>query len=207
MDLDRAKEVLTNLTAHALLERCDAARVAVDHYGSAAAAAKEMSASVDAIRKWSLLSQLPRGILWLIDTGQIRESHGEQLARLSDEQQQFVLASAIIEGKLKAEECRTAVNTSKDSGKVLNDVLSEMFGITFSDPHPIMLSFEGNDFIRLNEAAWTRGKRPADLCKAIVVQWLLNEEFASRMNVRQLGDELETVGRQLKKMSLLDPWP
>ena len=69
--------------------------------------------------------QLPKGILWKVDEGQIRITHAAQITRLKDEDAQWLLAITIVEKKLHANECEKVVNLILKEGWTIQDALAQ----------------------------------------------------------------------------------
>lgn len=135
------------------------------------------------------ISQLPVGILWKIDEGDIGIEQAYQITRLDRETDQWVLAIAIIETEgLTAKECGKVVNLVLNKGKSIMDSLSIIAGIQFEKIQPLMLSLGTDVWIEICKTAWTQYQRWEDLCYQLVRQGI--------------GVDIQAVASQLERLAL-----
>ncbi len=139
------------------------------------------------------ISQLPIGILWKIDEGDIGIEQAYQITRLKQEEDQWILAIAIIEAKgLTAKECGKVVNLVLKEGKSIMDSLHILVDIHFDKIQPLMLPLGSDVWVAICKIAWTQGQRWEDLCYQLVLQGI-------NVDVQEVASQLETLALDLRQ--------
>ena len=139
------------------------------------------------------ISQLPVGILWKIDEGDIGIEQAYQITRLKQEKDQWVLAIAIIESKeLGAKECSRVVNLVLNEGTSIMDALRILAGIHFDEIQPVLLSLGSDIWIDICKIAWAQGQKWEDLCYQLVLQGI-------EVDVQEIASQLEGLASDLRQ--------
>lgn len=139
------------------------------------------------------ISQLPVGILWKIDEGDIGIEQAYQITRLKQEKDQWVLAIAIIESKeLGAKECSRVVNLVLNEGTSIMDALRILAGIHFDEIQPVLLSLGSDIWIDICKIAWAQGQKWEDLCYQLVLQGI-------EVDIQEIASQLEGLASDLRQ--------
>lgn len=139
------------------------------------------------------ISQLPVGILWKIDEGDIGIEQAYQITRLKQEKDQWVLAIAIIESKeLGAKECSRVVNLVLNEGTSIMDALRVLAGIHFDEIQPVLLSLGSDIWIDICKIAWAQGQKWEDLCYQLVLQGI-------EVDIQEIASQLEGLASDLRQ--------
>ena len=139
------------------------------------------------------ISQLPVGILWKIDEGDIGIEQAYQITRLKQEEDQWVLAIAIIEAKdLTAKECSQVVNLVLNEGKSIMDSLRFLAGIHFDKIQPVLLPLGSDIWINICKIAWEQRQKWEDLCYQLVLQGIA-------VNIQEIASQLEKLALDLRR--------
>ncbi len=114
--------------------------------------------------------QLPKGIQWKVDQEQIGISQANQITRLKDEDDQWLLAVTVAEKELTSNECEKVVNLVLKENWSIRDALSTVTGVRFAEISPPMLLLPvGVDFwFALIRASWGQSKDWQDLCYQLI---------------------------------------
>ena len=95
-----AREYLTAPEGKKLSEVGEAVDILYQKYHSYKAIAQQVgNVSDDFLRSRHRIFQLPTGIQWKVDKGEIGVTHGYEISRLENEDDQWLLALAISEQK------------------------------------------------------------------------------------------------------------
>ena len=193
MDTNTAKELLTAENARKPSEVAEAVDVLYQELGTYQAIAQEVGRSD---KFWGVrhrIFQLPVGIQWKIDGGQIGIEQGYQISRLKDEEDQWLLAVAIIETKdLTAEECKNVVNLVLNESKSIRDAFSVLAGIRFDKIQPIVLPLGFDIRLEICKVAWARSQEWADLCYQLILQGI-------NVDIKEIARHLEKLASDLHK--------
>lgn len=139
------------------------------------------------------ISQLPIGILWKIDDGNIGIEQAYQITRLKQEEDKWILAIAIVEVKgLTAKECGKVVNVVLNEGKSIMDSLSILVDIHFDKIQPLSLPLGSDIWTEICKIAWTQRQRWEDLCYQLVRQGV-------DVNIQEVASQLEGLALDLRQ--------
>ena len=142
------------------------------------------------------IAQLPIGILWKIDEGAIGIEQAYQITRLKREEDQWVLAIAIIEAKdLTAKECSRVVNLVLNEGKSIMDALGVLAGIRFDEIQPVLLPLGSDIWIAICKIAWSQRQKWEDLCYQLVLQGIA-------VNLQEIASQLEELALDLREAGM-----
>ena len=115
--------------------------------------------------------QLPKGIGWKVDQEQIGIKQANEIARLKNEDDQWLLAFAIIEEKLSIEECKAVVNIVLKQNCSIRDALSSPpASVRFDKIQPLLLPIGFDSRLAICRSAWNQCKDWADLCYQLIRQ-------------------------------------
>ena len=196
MDLKIAKQIIVEHPQRKPSEIAEAVDVLYQEFGTYQAITREIGKSD---KYWIMrhrISQLPSGIRWKIDEGNIGIGQGYQIARLKREEDQWLLAIVIIEARcLTTKECRKVVNLVLNEEKSIIDSLRILTDIHFNEIQPLSLPVGSDIWIEICKIAWTRRKKWEDLCYQLVRQGVDVDfqEIASQLE--KLASDLRQAGR------------
>ena len=148
----------------------EAVDVLYQKYHSYKAIAQRLSVSDKFLSSRHHIFQLPKGIQWKIDQGQIGISQGYEISRLENEEDQWLLALAVVEQNLNATECANVVNIVLRQAGAIRDALSISTGVRFDEGKPLMLIIRPDLWIPMSRAAWGQCKNWEDLCYQLIRQ-------------------------------------
>ena len=109
--------------------------------------------------------QLPKGIRWKIDEAQIPMKHGEQISRLKNEDDQWLLAFAIVEEKLELEACSNVVTRVLKHNDSIRDALRASAGVQCDKITSLLLPLSFDVRLAIAPKAWNRSQGS---CKTFV---------------------------------------
>lgn len=193
MDANTAIEHLTALEGKSPSEIGEAVDVLYKEYGSYKAIAPRVGRSDQFWTTRHRLFQLPKGIQWKIDQGQIGIEQGYQISRLKDEEDQWLLAIAIIEAKdLTAKECGNVVNLVLNERKSIRDALSVSAGVRFDKIQPLLLPLGFDIRLAICKVAWEQCQNWEDLCYQLIRQGI-------DVDIKEVAHQLEKLASDLRK--------
>ena len=198
MDLKTAKAIIVDHVQRKPSEIAEAVDVLYREFGTYQAITQEMGKSDKFWIMRHRISQLPGGIRWKIDEGHIGIGQGYQIARLKREEDQWLLAIAIIEARpLTAKECRKVVNLVLNENKSITESLSIAASIHFDEIQPLSLPLGSDVWVEICKIAWTRYQKWEDLCYQLVRQGVDVDfqELASQLE--KLASDLRNSGKDL----------
>lgn len=189
MDIEAARKIVCAHDRKKLSEVAKAVDVLYQAFGTYQSITREMGKSD---KFWIIrhrISRLPAGILWKVDEGHIGIEQAYQITRLKQEEDQWILAIAIIEaGGLTAKECGKVVNLVLKEGKSIMDSLRILVGIRFDKIQPLLLPLGTDVWISICKIAWAQRQRWEDLCYQLVLQGI--------------GVDIQEVASQLERLAL-----
>ena len=190
MDSQTAKDWLNEARDRKPSELGEAVDVLYRELGNYDAIAMQVPFSRDRLSQLRRVFLLPEGIRWQVDQEKIRLGHAQQIARLQEDDQ-WLLAFTIVEGKISVKDCTEVVHAVVTKNRPLRDVLYEMIGIRFDQVKPLLLPFTFEENFKIARAAWRRKLEWADFSlKAI--------EEATRVNLNHIAGELVSLAHQLR---------
>ena len=196
MNIETAKQIIAVHAENEPSEIAEAVDVLYQKFGTYQAITREIGKSDKFWIMRHRISQLPSGIHWKIDKGHITMGQGYQIARLKREEDQWLLAIAIVEAKyLTAKKCRKVVNLVLNENKSITESLSIVASIHFDEIQPLSLPVGSDIWIEICKIAWTRRKKWEDLCYQLVHQGVDVDfqEIASQLE--KLASDLRQAGR------------
>ena len=189
IDIETARKIVCAHDKKKLSEVAKAVDVLYQVFGTYQSITREMGKSD---KFWIIrhrISQLPAGILWKVDEGHIGIEQAYQITRLKQEEDQWILAIAIIEaGGLTGKECRKVVNLVLKGGESIMDSLRILVGIRFDKIQPLLLPLGTDVWISICKIAWAQRQRWEDLCYQLVLQGI--------------GVDIQEVASQLERLAL-----
>ena len=195
MDLKTAKAIIAEQAQKKPSEITEAVDVLYQEFGTYQAITREIGKSD---RFWIMrhrIFQLPGGIRWQIDEGHIGIGQGYQIARLKCEEDQWLLAIAIIEARcLTVKECRKVVNLVINEEKSMINSLRILADIHFDDIQPLSLPLGSDIWIETCKIAWGRRQKWQDLCYQLVRQ-------SVDIDFQEIASQLEKLASDLRSVS------
>ena len=205
MDLKIAKQIIVKHLQRKPSEIAEAVDVLYQEFGTYQAITQEVGKSDKFWIMRHRISQLPSGIRWKIDEGNIGIGQGYQIARLKREEDQWLLAIAIIETRcLSAKECGKVVNLVLSEDKSIVDSLRILADVHFDKIQPLSLHLGYDIWIEICKIAWTRHQKWEDLCYQLVRQGVDVDfqEIASQLE--KLASDLRNAGKDLLSRAKLN---
>ncbi len=155
--------------------------------------AQQMNISPGFLSSRHRIFQLPKGIRWKIDQEQIKISQANEIVRLSNEDDQWLMAFAIIEENLSIEECKTVVNIVLKQNCSIRDALSgPPASVRFDKIQPLLLPIGFDSRLAICQSAWNQCKEWADLCYQLIRQGL-------DVDIKTIAAQLETLAKDLQE--------
>lgn len=198
MNLKTAKQIIVEHPQRKPSEITEAVDVLYQEFGTYQAITQKIGRSDKFWIMRHRISQLPSGIRWQIDQGNIGIGQGYQIARLRREEDQWLLAIAIIEARcLTAKKSRRVVNLVLNGEKSMKESLSISANIHFDKIQPLSLRLGSDIWIEICKIAWTQHQKWQDLCYQLVRQGVDVDlqEIASQLE--KLASDLRNVGKGL----------
>ena len=149
--------------------------------------------------------QLPKGICWKVDEGQIGISQADQITRLKDEEAQWLLAITALEKNLRANECERVVNLIVKDDWSTKDAISTVTGVRFEEisPPTLLLPVSVDFWFALIRASWGQSKDWQDLCYQLIREGVDvdNREVADQLEAltKDLSSQLESITETLRQ--------
>lgn len=187
-----AIEYLTAPEGKKVSEVGEAVDVLYKKYRSYKAIAQQLNVSDKFLSSRHHIFQLPKGIQWKINQGQIGVGQGYEISRLKNEEDQWLLALAVVEQDLKTTECANVVNIVLKQERSIRDALSVSTGVRFDEGKPLMLIIRPDLWIPMSRAAWGQCKNWEDLCYQLIREGI-------DVDIKKVGSQLVTLGSNLLK--------
>ena len=193
MDIETARRIIAAHDQNKPSEIAKAVNILYQELGTYQSITQEIGKSDKFWIVRHRISQLPVGILWKIDEGDIGIEQAYQITRLKQEKDQWVLAIAIVESKdLTAKECRRVVNLVLNEGKSIMDALRILAGIRFEEIQPVLLSLGSDIWIDICKIAWAQCQKWEDLCYQLVLQGI-------EVDIQEIASQLEALALDLRQ--------
>ena len=123
---------------------------------------------------------------------------GYQISRLKQEEDQWLLAIAIIETKtLTAKQCGKVVNLVLNEDKSIRDSLSTLAGVRFDKIQELLLPLGSEIWLAICKIAWARCQKWEDLCYQLVLQGVDVDLQKIASQLEELASDLRGVGTRL----------
>jgi hypothetical protein len=161
-------------------------------YHSYKAIAQQLNVSPNFLNSRHRIFQLPKGIQWKIDQGQIGITQGYEISRLKNKDDQWLLALAVVEHNLKETECTNVVNIVLRQKESIRDALNISTGVRFDEGKPLMLIIRPDLWIPMSRAAWGQCKNWEDLCYQLIRQGI-------DVDIKKVGSQLEALASNLRE--------
>ena len=195
MDLKTAKKVINTSEVNKPSEIARAVDTLHREFGTYQAITQEIGRSDKFWIMRHRIFELPVGILWKIDEGQIGIEQGYQISRLKQEEDQWLLAIAIIETKtLTAKQCGKVVNLVLNEDKSIRDSLSTLAGVRFDKIQELLLPLGSEIWLAICKIAWARCQKWEDLCYQLVLQGVDVDLQKIASQLEELASDLRGVG-------------
>ena len=190
MEATYATAYLSDTEGKTPSELGEAVDVLYQEYRTYEQIAQQLPVSSNFLRSRHRIFQLPKGIRWKVDQGEIGITQADQITRLRDEEAQWLLAITAIEKNLKAAECESVVNLVLKEKWSIRNALSAVNGVRFEEiSPPVLLLPIGVDFwFALIRASWGEGKDWQDLCYQLIREGV-------DVDVRDVATQLEVIAK------------
>ena len=200
MEEKTAIEYLTAPQGKKPSEIGEAVDVLLQKYHSYKAVAQQLNVSDKFLSSRHHIFRLPKGIQWKIDQGQIGIRQGYEISRLKNEDDQWLLALAVVEEDLKVVECENVVNIVLRQNRSIREALSVSTGVRFDEGKPLILIIRPDLWIPMSRAAWGQCKNWEDLCYQLIRQGI-NVDIKKIRNqiVEVLESNLREAGQDKTK--------
>ena len=193
MDTNTAREILGNYAGRLPSEIGNAIEVLYPVFGTYKAIAEAFGRSD---KFWNIrhrLFQLPAGIRWKVDEGQISIDQSYQISRLKNDEDQWLLAIAIIETEdLTASECGNVVNLVLKGDKSIQDALSVSAGVRSDNIQPLLLPLGFNIRLAICKRAWGQCQEWEDLVYQFILQSI-------DVDIKEIAFQLEKLASDMHK--------
>lgn len=194
MDADNAIEYLTALDGKKPSEIGAAVDILHRKYGSYTEIIKKLPLDVPDLphflRSRHRIFQLPKGIQWKIDQEQIEIGQGYQISRLGNEDDQWLLAFAVIEENLKASECKNVVNMVLKWDRSIKNALGTVTGVQSDKVQALLLPIGFDLRLAMCRLAWNQHKNWEDLCYELIRQGI-------DVDIKEAASQLEALALKL----------
>lgn len=198
MDLKTAKKIITAPDENKPSELAKAVDVLYQEFGTYQSITQEIGRSDKFWIMRHRICQLPVGIQWKIDEGQIGIEQGYQISRLKQEEDQWLLAIAIIEMEgLTAKECGRVVNFVLKEGKSIRDSLSVLADIRFDKIQQLLLPLGSEIWLAICKIAWARCQKWEELCYQLVLQGIDIDFQEIASHLEKLASDLRDAGNHV----------
>lgn len=196
MNPKTARKIIAAHTENKPSEIAEAVDVLYQEFGTYQAITQEIGRSDKFWIMRHRIFKLPSGIRWKIDEGQISIGQGYQIARLKSEEDQWLLAIAIIEARsLTAKECQKVVTLVLSEDKSMVDSLRILADIRFDEIQPLSLPLGSDVWISICKIAWERDQKWEDLCYQFVRQGVDIDFQKVATQLEKLASDLRQAGR------------
>lgn len=165
------------------------------------------------IRRCWHISRLPKGILWKVKQGKISVSHASIIAKLSDENDQYILALGIVSysekiGIALCNKIVRLVNKGKD-GKCysIREALDKVASVRFKNIPQGLDMRSPDEWIDVNREAWEREMEWETFCHNVIsqkanvltdIEKVETEVLSIKTRLGQLAEEIGKVESQLE---------
>ena len=198
MNLKTAKEIIAAHAQNKPSEIAEAVEVLYQEFGTYQAITREIGKSDKFWIMRHRIFQLPSGIRWKIDEGNIGIGQGYQIARLRREEDQWLLAIAAVETKcLTAKECGKVVNLVINEKKSIIDSLRILADVHFDEIQPLSLPLGSDIWVEICKIAWTQHQKWEDLCYQLVRQGVDVDFQEIAAQLEKLASDLRNAGKDL----------
>ena len=196
MDTDMALELLKTEAEKKPSEVGKAIDVLFHDFGSYAAIEKRFGKSSYFWRQHHRVYGLPKGIQSKVDKGEINLGECYEISRLKDEEDQWLLAVAIIEAEdFTIDECNKVVNgvLNSDNPLSIKESLKTYTGFEFGKTQPLVLvPFPFDVWFQICKRAWSHEKELADICYQLICQGIA-------VDINEVADQLEKLASDLRR--------
>jgi len=175
----------------------EAVDVLCETHGSYTKISQRVQIPAERLRSWHRIFQLPKGIQWQVDRGEIPLAHALEMAKLEEENDQWLLALALVEAKqkLSAKECRNVVQDVVKNGAPIRDAV-EKVGVRFDKVIPIVLPFGFDERLLLTKPAWDKRQKFEDYC-------LQKIRHGIKLDTEKVAHQTEKIAAQVENIAAI----
>jgi hypothetical protein len=146
---------------------------------------KNCQISAKRLGEYHRIFKLPKGIMWLVDTGVLLSGHAIQIGRLEGEDQ-WLLAFVIMDEKLSVSITQKVVSEFVNKSCTFKDALSSVAGIDSERIKALLLPLSFDERFRISCAAWKNEMDWRDFCL-----YAINEY--TRVDSKQIAAKLRDL--------------
>lgn len=193
MDKDVAREFLTTPRGKNPSEIGEAVEVLYGEYHSYKKMALDLRLNVSEkfLSLRHRIFQLPNGIRWKVDNGQITLSKAYEISRLKKEEDQWLLAFAIVDEQLEQEVCTNVVNRVLEHNDSIRAALSAAAGVRCDSVDSLLLPLGFEIRFAISQQAWNQSKEWQDFCYDQIHQGV-------KVNLRECVNDLRHLLSKLE---------
>lgn len=204
MNHDDALDILRNHSAKSKSELAQSISILLKTFKRYLAIPLPDGLSERNLRAIHKIASLPTGIQWKVDSDELSLSHAGEIAKLSSESDQWLLAIFIIKENIPASECRSLVNAVEKQNEPLISALRRISGIHMEKLPPTLISLPlpATDWIHFTQTAWTRKMSVADLCYDAITKIADIEPADVADDLVRIADRLRAAGAPVNRAPL-----
>lgn len=175
----------------------EAVDVLCETHGSYTKISKRVQIPSERLSSWHRIFQLPKGIQWQVDQGKIPFGQALEMAKLEEENDQWLLALVLVEAeqKLSAKECRNVVQDVVKNGAPIRDAV-EKVGVRFDKVISILLPFGFDDRLLLTKPAWNKHEEHQDYC-------LKKIRHGVKLDTEKVAHQTEKIAEQVASIAAI----
>lgn len=193
MTLETAEKVIENLSDYSSSLSGEAIDFFLRNGFNYKRLGEKYGISSDRLRSLHRVFSLPDGLKWKIDSGKIKIGHANQIARLENEDDQWMLGFCIFLKNLTIGDSKEIVNSFLRQDEPLKHILHELIGIRFDQiDEPLLLPFSILERLELCKSAWTKNIEWADFC-------LQSIKCSAKMDLMDLADQLNNFAVKIRE--------
>ncbi|MDD9852346.1 MAG: hypothetical protein OXU78_00090 [Deltaproteobacteria bacterium] len=168
-------------------------------HGSYTKISKRVQISSERLSSWHRIFQLPKGILWQVDQGKIPVGQALDMAKLEEENDQWMLAQVLVEAKrkLSVKECRNIVQDVLKNSTPIKDA-AEKVGVRFDQAKPIslLLPFQFDERLASIKPAWEKHQKIEDY-------YLQKIRHGVKLDSENVAHQTEKIAEQVQNIAAI----
>ena len=199
MNKEVAREYLQVPNGKLPSEIGEAVDVLYGDFGSYTAMASSLDVSPGYLGDRHHIFQLPKGIQWKVDRKEIGITQGCQIFRLKDEDSQWVLTLAIIEERLKIDECKNVVDMVLKQNSSIKDALCVSAGVRLDNINTLVLPLAFDSRMAICRGAWNQRQEWADYSYELILQGTQGIDVLQNI-CEDMKSSIEAINAQHQKI-------
>ncbi len=153
--------------------------------------------SADLLSSRHRIFQLPEGIRWQIDEGRITTPQGDQVAKLPDADDQWLLAFAIADAELTltGKECGHIVKAVVKEKLPIKEALRHFTGLPCDSITSVMMPFGFDERFAISKVAWNKNEELENFCLHLIRVGKDIDREAVANQLEEIASGLRAAGR------------